>query len=91
MAKKYTGDAGVSQNHEKGRERMERGYDGVVPDPTPNFNYTVAGNDAPTPETDRELKAAADARSREIEEAYSDVRPLPGAVEEPSGSDSDNE
>lgn len=72
--KPYTGDGGARQMQEAADKRLQRGYDGIVPDPTPNANYTVAGNDLPTPETDRELKAAAAARSTEIEEAFSDVR-----------------
>ena len=82
-------DGGASQMQAAADERLARGYDGVVPDPTPNYNYTVAGNEAPTPETDRELKHAADERSREIEEAFSDVRQPPAPPEEPSSSSSD--
>lgn len=39
----------------------EKGYIGIVPDPTPNENYTVAGVTAgkPTPETDDKLAAEA--------------------------------
>lgn len=70
-------DGGVAENQERADEAARKGYIGQVPDPTPNFNYTVAGNDEPTPETDRELQRALQDRSREIEEAWSDVRPQP--------------
>lgn len=40
----------------------KKGYLGVSPDPTPRENYSVGGvtSGAPTPETDRDAKAAAD-------------------------------
>jgi hypothetical protein len=45
-------------------DEQAKGYHGEVPDPTPNENYTAAKSDAPTPETDPELAAAArEARS----------------------------
>lgn len=38
---------------------QEKGYRGTVPDPTPNFAYTVqgVGQGEPTPETDPDLAA----------------------------------
>jgi hypothetical protein len=46
---------------EKVNDESEKGYRGVVPDPTPNENYTVAGvtSGKPTPETDAKLAAEA--------------------------------
>jgi hypothetical protein len=45
------------------------GYHGVVPDPTPNSHYTVAGVTAgkPTPETDAAQAAKADAQARSVD------------------------
>ena len=42
------------------------GFYGRVPDPTPNVNYTFAGNFLPTPETDEHLADRARARLREL-------------------------
>lgn len=50
------GQAEVQANFD---EINAKGYVGTVPDPTPNYNYTVAGNDEPTPETDDDLAAEA--------------------------------
>lgn len=40
---------------------QDRGYRGVLVDPTPNANYTVAGvtSGKPTPETDDKAREAA--------------------------------
>lgn len=73
--KKPANDGGVAQMQAAADERNARGYDGVVPDPTPNFNYTVAGNDAPTPETDAGMKKALDERTAKIEADFADVIP----------------
>ena len=45
----------------------ERGYIGQKVDPTPNEAYTVAGvtEGQPTPETDEDARAEADAAARE--------------------------
>lgn len=40
------------------------GVRGIQVDPTPDANYTVAGNDLPTPETDESLRAEAAAARR---------------------------
>lgn len=47
-------DAGVAEVQRVVDEENKKGYRGVVADPTPNENYTVAGvtSDKPTPETD---------------------------------------
>lgn len=92
-SKGYQSDGGVSQNQAAADEAQEKGYTGVVPDPTPNFNYSVAGNDAPTPETDAGMKRALDERSREIEEDFADVvpqrhGPVKKAAAEPANTDS---
>ena len=59
---------------------QERGYNGFVPDPTPNENYTFAGQakGAPTPETNRALKNAAASRTR----LPADIPFIPGTQEE---------
>lgn len=46
----------------------EQGYAGIEVDPTPNRNYTVEGvtSGAPTPETDAETRAAAEAHAAEV-------------------------
>jgi carbamate kinase len=46
-------DAGQAEVQKKFDAEQEQGYRGVVPDPTPNENYSVAGvtSGAPTPET----------------------------------------
>lgn len=50
-------DAGQQEVQERVDEENEKGYVGTVPDQTPNENYTVAGNDLPTPETDPDMAA----------------------------------
>ena len=44
----------------------EVGFLGIKADPTPNENYTVAGNDLPTPETDPDLAAKAGAHPQAV-------------------------
>jgi hypothetical protein len=55
-------DAGQAALQKQIDEENEQGFVGTKVDPTPNENYTAAGQAAglPTPETDDEL--AADAR-----------------------------
>lgn len=60
-------DAGQAEVTERLQEEQEKGYSGTVPDPTPNYNYTVAGNDEPTPETDEDLKDEVETLRRDIE------------------------
>ena len=45
---------------------QQAGFYGRVPDPTPNVNYSFAGNFLPTPETDEHLAEQARARQREL-------------------------
>jgi hypothetical protein len=56
-------------------EAQEKGYFGVTPDPTPNYNYTVAGvlEGAPTPETDMELAREVHAELRDPYREFIDV------------------
>lgn len=50
------GDAGRAEVQKRTDEAEEKGYVGLVPDPTPNENYSLeTGQDAPTPETDADL------------------------------------
>lgn len=84
-------DGGIAQVQARVDEANRKGYLGVVPDPTPNENYTVAGNDLPTPETDRDLQRQLQDRSREIEEAYADVRPLPANPADGGSSEPEDE
>lgn len=59
-------DAGAAQAQEKMDEWTEQGFRGPGPiDPTPNSAYTVAGvtSGEPTPETDPDLAAEAEAAS----------------------------
>lgn len=57
-AKKPADDAGQAEVQAKFDEAAEKGYFGVVPDETPNENYTLAGVIAgkDTPETTRGKK-----------------------------------
>lgn len=90
-------DGGVAQKQAIADQEAKQGYRGVVPDPTPNHNYTVAGNDLPTPETDRTMHRALVERTTKIEENFADVVPqepnpadgddAPEADEAPSNSD----
>lgn len=52
-------------------QAQEQGFVGVKVDPTPDEHYTVAGvtSGKPTPETDAEAKAEADAHAAEVSEA----------------------
>ncbi|HVL24742.1 MAG TPA: hypothetical protein VM450_11705 [Thermomicrobiales bacterium] len=54
-------DVGQAEVKQKFDEANEKGYFGTVTDPTPNANYTFAGQakGAPTPETDEQLRAEA--------------------------------
>ena len=54
-------EADNAQVQEKVDEETEKGYRGSVPDPTPNENYTLAGQNAgkPTPETDEDAREEA--------------------------------
>lgn len=56
---------GGDQVADKLHEEQSKGYSGVVPDPTPNEAYTVAGvtksaesSDSPKPPTKQEIKDA---------------------------------
>jgi hypothetical protein len=59
---------------------QEKGYHGFVADPTPNENYTFAGQakGAPTPETNRGLKLKAAARGT----LPADIPFVPGTQEQ---------
>lgn len=64
QAKQAT-DAASKQVQERMDQETEQGFRGVEVDPTPNENYTLAGQNAgaPTPETDDKLaRQARDAR-----------------------------
>ncbi len=54
-----TDDVGQKEVQDSFDEANEQGFFGVTTDPTPNENYTLQGNDLPTPETDDDLRAAA--------------------------------
>lgn len=58
---KTTDDAGEAEVQQKFDRINAQGYDGNVPDPTPNEAYTVAGvtSNAPTPATDEGLAIQA--------------------------------
>lgn len=49
-------DVGEKQVQERIDKENEHGLRGIKVDSTPNENYTVAGNDLPTPETDDSLR-----------------------------------
>lgn len=57
--KKSDASLGSEQVQEMVDAEQEKGYRGIVPDPTPNANYSAANstvqNDLPTPETDDDL------------------------------------
>lgn len=58
-------DLGQAQMQERVDRMNEKGYMGGTPDPTPDVNYTLlTPPDAPTPETDPDLKAQVDANVR---------------------------
>jgi hypothetical protein len=50
-------DLGADEVQEKVDEEQDKGHTGIVPDQTPNENYTVKGvtKGKPTPETDPKL------------------------------------
>lgn len=50
-----TDDVGQKEVQEAFDVANEQGYFGVTTDPTPDENYTLQGNDKPTPETDEKL------------------------------------
>lgn len=52
-------DLGQKQVQQAFDEANEKGYFGHSTDPTPDENYTLQGNDLPTPETDADLAEAA--------------------------------
>ena len=59
--KKNSGDAGEAEVQSTMDEVTEKGYLGDRTDPTPLENYTVSGvtSGAPTPETDKGARLAA--------------------------------
>lgn len=58
-------DLGQSQVQERMNEATEQGFIGAQVDPTPHENYSLqTPQDAPTPETDPDLQAQADAAIR---------------------------
>lgn len=59
------GDAGAAEVQARVDAEQEKGYRGVVTDPTPNEHYTVEGvtSGKPTPETDADLFLEARAAS----------------------------
>jgi hypothetical protein len=63
-------DAGQAEVQKKFDAEQEQGYRGVVPDPTPNENYSVAGvtSGAPTPETDKKAAAKAAEQAAKVAE-----------------------
>lgn len=69
MAKAGTSDAhGLDEAQAKIDAEAAQGFRGTKVDPTPNVNYTVPGVAAglPTPETDDDQAALAEARHREL-------------------------
>lgn len=70
---KKGGELGGREVQAKMDQEQEQGYRGIVPDPTPNQNYTVAGvtSGAPTPENNPQ--AAAEAGSTK----FAQVNPEP--------------
>lgn len=56
---KPTQDVGQDEVQQAFDEANDQGYFGVSTDPTPNENYTLRGNDLPTPETDDKLRVEA--------------------------------
>lgn len=66
MAEKKADDAGQASVQKQIDEENEQGFVGEKVDPTPNENYTAAGQAAglPTPETDEKLAAEAAAALR---------------------------
>lgn len=56
-------------------QAQEQGFVGVKVDPTPDEHYTVAGvtSGKPTPETDAEANAEADAHAAEVSEAKNET------------------
>ena len=59
-------DVGQKEVQESFDEANEQGFFGVTTDPTPNENYTLVGNDLPTPETDPKLADEAAAHQRKV-------------------------
>jgi len=61
-------DKAEAQVQAKVDEELEQGFRGVRVDPTPSENYSVAGvtSGKPTPETDPEQKAKADAHRAKL-------------------------
>lgn len=57
-------DTGEAEVQARVDAEQAAGFRGIETDPTPNENYTVAGNDLPTPETDESLRAEAVAARR---------------------------
>lgn len=70
-SKRKSTDAGEAEVQDKFDEANAKGYFGTVPDPTPNSAYSVAGvtSGAPTPETDADAFAAAEAEARDLSTA----------------------
>jgi hypothetical protein len=62
-------DAGQSEVQAIVDKENEQGFAGIEVDPTPNENYTLQGvaSGAPTPETDADTRAKAQAHAVEIE------------------------
>jgi hypothetical protein len=86
------GDAGASEVDERMNDAAEKGYFGIVTDPTPNENYSLeTGQDAPTPETDADLfdearDAALGHPLRDIELTAAERVARAGGDSEPGGS-----
>lgn len=61
-------DAGADQVQQAFDKANEQGYFGITTDPTPDENYTLAGQGkgAKTPETDADLADAAAAHQRKL-------------------------
>lgn len=59
--KKKAPDAGQAEVQAKSDEATAKGYEGTVPDKTPNQAYTIQGvtGGAKTPETDAKAAAAS--------------------------------
>ena len=78
-------DAGQAEVQEKFDKIEEKGYIGVVPDPTPNEHYSLETDpDAPTPETDPELakKVGDHGRFSEGRVVLRDGSPVVGSSDE---------
>jgi hypothetical protein len=66
MAKRKQSESAVTLEAWTHEAAQQAGFLGVVPDPTPNAHYTLAGLELPTPETDEGWAKQAQARRAEL-------------------------